>query len=416
MNLKETVCLALFSGILLMSCNQEQFTPEIPTDNRIEGTGYFDFSTYEVQSIGVDFGKEQGACALLEVFTFDPSINVTPVFKTFLDDNGQFKGRIYLASWVETVWLKVSAVSANSVVKVSIKNGSISYSGKLDSISGGTDIKIPITQSNYEVLAYEDWLNHGDFDLNDVVVAHRRDITFGNDKHENTVQFVTDYFRNINSGGDEDAFCFEYFLDYLPEKDSNVSIRFSYTDDNRDFDDIDGPDVDWRSYDIPDSYIATRTRKGDSDGSLRKTFVLFANSRQSVGRTYRVERQFCGAKSKQDFEENYEMMDKLNPFIISHYIVDGEKLYDEVHVAGNTSLLTERAKNSSGWDNFFTEMVDNGSSQFPYGLRITEEINWSPAAEGVRIDFEYPEFSQWINTSLNSPSNKSYNRWFKNKK
>lgn len=416
MNLKETVCLVLVSGLLLISCNQDQFTPEVPTNNRIDGTGFFDFSTHEVHSIRVDFGKEQGSGALLEVFTFDPLIDVSPVYKAFLDDNGQFKGRIYLSSWVESVWLKVSAVSANVSVKVSIKDGSISYSGKLESTSERLEVESPTIQSNYEILAYEDWLNHGDFDLNDVVVAHRRDITFGNEKHENILQTVTDYFRNINSGGDEDAFCFEYFMDYLPEKDSNIIIKFSYTDDKRELGDIEEPNVEWQSYDIPDSYIATQTRMGDLAGSLRKTFVLFANSRQHVGRTYRVERQFGGARSKQKFEEDYEMMDKLNPFIISHYVVGGEKIYDEVHVAGNTSLLTERAKNKSGWDNFFTEMVDDGASQFPYGLRITEEKDWSPATEGIRIDYEYPEFSKWINTSLNSPSNKSYNRWFKNRK
>lgn len=416
MQLISKICLVSLSGLLMLGCSKEQFTPEVPTDNRIEGTGLFDFSTGGEKSFGVDFGKEIGAGALLEVFTSDPSTNVSPVFKAFLDDNGQFKGSVYLASWVETVWLKASSSGAYNIAKVNIKDGAISYTGKTDSTSGGTEIVLPVVQSNYEVLAYEDWLSHGDFDLNDVVVIHRRDIAFGNEKHENKLQRVTDYFRNINSGGKyEDAFCFEYFLNYLPEQDSNIKISFSYTDDKIAMDDINSTNVSWHSYEIPDSYVATKSRKGDVSGSLRKTFVLFAESRQHVGRTYRVERQMDGTKNKQDFEEKYEVMNQLNPFIISQYVV-GDKSYDEVHVAGSLALLTERAKNNNGWADFFAEILGNGDCQFPYGLRITEENKWVPATEGIRIDSEYPEFSQWINASLNSPSNKSYNLWYRNKK
>lgn len=409
------ISFVVLSSLLLFGCGKESFTPEVDQTNRVEGTEYFDFSTGEDANFGVNFGTEIGAGALLEVYTVDPSknSNARPVFKSFLDVKGQFTGKIFLASWVNEVWLRAISTDTESTAKVSVQGETISFSEQQSKTVEGLKVELPVTQTNYEFLAFEDWLQNGDFDLNDVVVVHRRDITFGN---QNKLQTVTDYFRNVHTGtAFVDAFCFEHSTKYLEEGGANVKTTVYYTDDRRAIENIDAENVIWREFKVPETYLSTKTRKGDPAGSLRKTYILMDNARAAVGRTYRIQREMNGISDKQTFEENYESMNQLNPFIISHYDAN-EKRYDEVHIAGDKNLMTERAKNNNGWADFFVVTTDHGNKQFPYGLRITEETTWSLVTEGNRIDTEYPNFQNWVNTSLSTPSNKSYNLWYKDKK
>lgn len=400
-------------ALFLTGCEYEQFTPEIDSTHRIEGTGSFDFSTLDNANFAVDYGAEFGQKALLEVYVEDPSNeDVQAVFKTFLDEKGQYIGTLQLASWVNQLWLYTPSLGPSSVVNVKIENGNAQYVCKAELLAEPEEFQLPICQSSYEILAFEDMISSVDFDMNDVVLKHRRDIMFGSSSFENHLESVADYYQNYNCGADnQNAFAFEYSTDYLNKADVNLS--FYYTDDPIEIQDAGLSTVQWIKYEPVDEYVSSVVRKGDAENSYRKCFVLISDCRKHVGRTYKIERTFASSYEKQKFEEVIETFEKLNPFIICEYNLVTNDRYDEIHVVGGS--LTERAKNSNGWSDYFTVSTNDGERQYPYALRILGETSWDLVTPGVRIDKEYPDFQKWIWTRLNNPSDITYNLWYKKK-
>lgn len=400
-------------ALFLTGCEYEQFTPETDSTHRIEGTGSFDFSTLDNANFAVDYGAEYGQKALLEVYVEDPSNEgVEAVFKTFLNEKGQYVGTLNLASWVNQLWLYTPTLGPSSLVNVRIEDGNAQYVCKAELLEDPKEVQLPIVQSSYEILAYEDMISSVDFDMNDVVLKHRRDIIFGSSSFDNHLKVVADYYQNYNCGADnQNAFAFEYSTQYL--NSSDVKLAFYYTDDPIDIQDASSSTVQWTECGPADEYVSTVVRKGDDVDCFRKSYVLISDCRKHVGRTYRVERTFAGSYEKQKFEEQVETLEKLNPFIICEYNLVTNDKYDEIHVVGGS--LTERAKNTNGWSDYFTVSTSDGERQYPYALRILGEISWDLVTPGVRIDKEYPDFQKWIWTRLNNPSDISYNLWYKNK-
>lgn len=411
--MKQTFYLAILFGALnMVSCSTEDFEPEVDTTNRVEGTGFFTFKTAEGVSLSLDYGKENGAGALVEIFTSSPTSSES-VYKVVLDQNGQYNGSLDFASWVSELWLSTPALGPEPTVRVKVQDGTVKYSCKATKTSTETKINYPLVQTKYEVLAYEDDLEETDFDLNDVVFTHRRDIFFGDESNPNAVKSVVDYFNNYNCGAQNvNAFAFQYANNYVANGD--ITLEVSYTDDAVDLGKIDGSSVKWSTYTMPDSYLASSVRANDIAGIYRLTYILNSDCRHNLGRTYRIKRTFANNVDKKEFEK-VESMELLNPFIICKYS-SSSKSYKEIHIAGGKNLLSERAVNANGWMDYFAVISEDGKRQYPYAFRLLDEKSFDLVSPGVLIDVEYPDFQKWIQASLNNSSDKSYNQWYKNKK
>lgn len=233
------------------------------------------------------------------------------------------------------------------------------------------------TETTNRTYAFEDkfpYYNGCDYDMNDVIVGHKRNIVFD---ESNNVQKVTDEYT------------------FKQEKDA-----LSYTD---------GFAVQMNPSYLGSSLIITDGSGKDITSSVKvyadtkhnnwNTYILCEDAKANTGKTFTVTRVFNGSCTKAKFDAA-EAIDAINPFVISQYTNDAYNsgTLTEVHFAGNDPMTS---KGNSEYDNngnqYYIGLAGEDNEYFPYALSIPKAEFTAPQP-GVRIDKTYSKFKPWANS------------------
>lgn len=201
------------------------------------------------------------------------------------------------------------------------------------------------TEVTYRTYAFEDiWPDGGDYDMNDVVVTHKRSVTFGNASNEITQ--IVDEFSPVQPAGSAEytnAFAVTY---------SAKSTSINYT----------GMTLEPET----NSIIVTKNTNADRNKVLTVT------------------RTFSGL-SKNTFVED------INPFVIPKY-VDGAKTRSEVHLPKHSATSkVDPALSLTGHDAWYVD----ADGLFPFAISLPVQ-HYAPANEGIRIDKYYSRYASWV--------------------
>lgn len=213
-----------------------------------------------------------------------------------------------------------------------------------------SDKEIYATETTYNTYAYEDmWPAGGDYDLNDVIILHKREVLFGS--KDNEVKKIIDTFTPIQPAGAatyKDAFAVQ--LDQL------------------------------------DNYVeSTELGEGMTKEDDTHSIIVTDNTNANRGKEFVITRNFKTGVKKVNITED------INPYVIAQY-KEGDMMRNEIHIAKHKA--TERCNPSlinTGDDAFFIDL--NG--KFPFGISLPIK-DFQPAAESQRIDKAYPRFTEWV--------------------
>lgn len=202
------------------------------------------------------------------------------------------------------------------------------------------------TETTYRTYAYEDiWPNGGDYDLNDVIILHKRAVTFGNTNNQITT--IVDEFTPIQPAGSADytnAFAVQYV-----NRGASISLESDMVDE-------------------------TQTN----------SVIITENANAHQNRTFTVTRTFTGVR-KNNFSED------LNPFIIAQYKKDAS---DRVEIHMPKKQSTSRANSAlrlTGQDAYYIDK--EGLYPFAISLPIS---NFTPSRERVNIGQTYSKYESWV--------------------
>lgn len=221
--------------------------------------------------------------------------------------------------------------------------------------------------------AFEDiWPDGGDYDLNDIVISHTRDVEFDQDKNLYIVDDIftlTESFASYN-----DAFAIQLHKDYL----DGLTVT------------CDGVD------------ITNRVRKyDDAANDNAKTLILFDDLQQvPVGTVMHVERKFAkrATKPKKDEFETAEN-GKLNPFVVSRFseadYLSGNMV--EIHIPNHGNRTCKGLEDRSTGSEYYY-VAHDGEMNYPFALELPVK-HFKPSPEGVVIDQTYPRFSSWVKSN-----------------
>lgn len=217
---------------------------------------------------------------------------------------------------------------------------------------GSEDVVIPdVTETTSGTLAFEDlWPYRGDYDMNDVVVEYRREVTF--DKN-NKVKKIVDTFKPVNDGAISNINTFAYQLDASQMGALTLPI-------------------------------------GAEKEAATNSIILFTNSKQLVEskQVYVVTREFDEAATfdKKDLKA-------YNPYIIVNYTAGVENRI-EVHLPKfpATSLANQRLSYTQN-DAYYVDK----DGKYPFAIDIPI-VNFKIVTEMGHIDDakEYPDFATWV--------------------
>ncbi|MDO4164857.1 MAG: LruC domain-containing protein [Bacteroides sp.] len=220
------------------------------------------------------------------------------------------------------------------------------------------------TETTSQIYAFEDqWPTGGDYDMNDVMITHKREITFNNVNSANNVTKVVDTFTPVQPAGSAtyvDAFAVQY------DSDLRGTIE------------------------LPDGAV---------DETETSSVILFGDAKTVCNQAFVVTRTFSGNNVQKSTIED----DVLNPFIIAHYAA-GATNRTEVHLPKHeaTSLADAEQKNSAD-DAYYV----NKDGKHPFAITLPSEF--TPVTETVSIEVEYPDFTKWVES--NGTTNTD---WYKN--
>lgn len=202
------------------------------------------------------------------------------------------------------------------------------------------------TETTYRTYAYEDiWPDGGDYDLNDVIILHKRSITFGNTNNEITT--IVDEFTPVQPAGSADytnAFAVQYV-------NRGASIVLD---------------------------------EGMIDETQTNSVIVTENANAHQNRTFSVTRTFSGVK-KNAFSEN------LNPYIIAKYVKDDANR-TEIHMPKQQS--TSRA-NSALKNTLQDAYYIDKEGLYPFAISLPIS-NFSPSSERVNIGKSYSRYELWV--------------------
>lgn len=218
---------------------------------------------------------------------------------------------------------------------------------------------ITTTETTYRTYAFEDtWPTGGDYDLNDVIIEHKRQVTVTN---KNYVTKVVDTFIPAQK---DDAATFK----------NAFAVQFA--SDQR------------GTMELPAGAI----------DELKETssVILFPNANLAKGQEYSVSRTF----GKEELTKDKLKTDikSLNPFIISQYTA-GEVNRTEVHLPKNQPTSKADPTQTGAEDDAY---YINKNGKYPFAIMIPErsaseiEVSFKPATEKHSIDQEYPDFTKWV--------------------
>lgn len=232
--------------------------------------------------------------------------------------------------------------------------------------------------TSHQTYAFEDiWPNGGDYDLNDVIIEHEREVEY--DPNDKLSEVEDDFTLTEAHATYHDAFAIQLNKDWLG---SSLTIK------------KDGVDIT--------SSVKSYT---DAQNSGAKTYILFEDLQQlAVGTTFRVTRKFSNKPDRKVFEAAEP---KVNPFIISQY-TDADYTagaMTEIHIP-NFGNRTSKAKtdNSTGTEYYY--VARHGNNTYPFALSLPVKA-FVASPEGVSIDQTYSGFNDWV-TSGGTESNDWY--------
>ncbi len=205
--------------------------------------------------------------------------------------------------------------------------------------------EIYATETTYKSYAFEDiWPKGGDYDLNDVIISHKRAVTFGS--NSNNITEIVDEFTPIQPAGSAtytNAFAVVY-------------------------------STACTSIECPGMTIEPETN----------SVIVSKNTNADKGKTFVVTRKFSGL-SKKNFSED------INPYVIPQYKAGAEKRA-EVHLPKHKGTSKIDASLSlTGKDAWYVD----ADGKFPFAISLPVH-HYVPANEGVRIDGFYKRFASWI--------------------
>lgn len=229
----------------------------------------------------------------------------------------------------------------------------------------------PADETSYRTYAYEDiWPAGGDYDLNDVIIEHKREIMFTSD---NYVTKVVDTYLPVQAAGAAtyvDAFAVQY----------NAAQRGTIT--------------------LPNGAI---------DETETSSVILFADAKTVREKPFVVTREFAEKSLlKKDLITSIE---SLNPFIIAEY-VEGDNNRTEVHLPKHKATSKANDEQIGAEDDAY---YINKDGKYPFAIMIPEATSaeaithFTPVTETVRIDVEYPDFTKWVESG-----GTSHNEWYLN--
>lgn len=220
-----------------------------------------------------------------------------------------------------------------------------------------------------QTYAYEDiWPNGGDYDLNDVVIEHTRNVEFDNNKNLRTVEDI--FTLNEKQADYNDGFAIQLNKTYL----NGLTIK------------KDGTDITSSVHHFTDS------KNNDAE-----TYILFEDLQEiEKGTTITVTRKFTGSTTKDVFEGAEK---NVNPFVISRFTeadYNAGKMV-EIHIP-NFGNRTSKSTNalSTGSDYFYVSRKDGNTYPFAICLPVK---SFHPSPEGVSIDKTYLQFNNWVNNN-----------------
>lgn len=213
-----------------------------------------------------------------------------------------------------------------------------------------------VTETRNYTYAYEDiWPTGGDYDLNDVIVEHKRTVTFDSYTY---VKEIVDVFKAVQPAGSAeytDAFAIQ-----IP-----ANQRGNIT--------------------LPEGAIDERDIN---------TIIVFKSAKDVRNQEFTITRTFSG---KELTKPGLEKEDN-NPFIIANFKGEASNR-TEVHLPKHTA--TSKANQSqigSVDDAYYT----NKDGKHPFSLKIpnVNGFHFKPVTERVSIEIEYPEYTKWVNTNM----------------
>lgn len=233
---------------------------------------------------------------------------------------------------------------------------------------------ITTTETTYRTYAFEDtWPTGGDYDLNDVIIEHKRQVTVTN---KNYVTKVVDTFVSTQK---DDAASFKnaFAVQFASDQRGTIELPAGAVDELKE----------------------------------TSSVILFPNANLAKGQEYSVSRTFGKEElTKADLKTDAK---SLNPFIISQYIA-GEINRTEVHLPKNQPTSKADQTQIGAQDDAY---YINKNGKYPFAILLPErsasetEISFKPATEKISIDQEYPDFTKWVESA-----GKDFNDWYQNYK
>lgn len=234
-------------------------------------------------------------------------------------------------------------------------------------------VTVYVTSTSTGTFLFEDiWPTGGDYDLNDVVIEHKRIITHN---ESNWVKSIVDEFTPVQPAGSStyiNAFAVR-FPTYDKQKNCDLKLSSGIKKDNTDTD----------------------------------TYIVFSNVRAQRGQKATIIRDYTPS-------ENFLVTNVTNlvtvgsndfsPFLISQYDKNGGVGRTEVHIPGGrpTKFANIEAANT-----YYATQFVNDDATYPFGLCLPV-AGFKPALEGQPIGKAYPKFIQW-----GKSKGQSHHDWYK---
>lgn len=214
------------------------------------------------------------------------------------------------------------------------------------------------SETTYRTYAYEDiWPNGGDYDLNDVIIEHKRAISFNSN---NYVLKVEDTFVPVQKSGAA-TYSNAFAVQYVASQRGSIELP-----------------------------------AGAVDETETSSVILFPDAKSVQGNEFTVTRTFAdNTLPKKNLESD------LNPFIIAQYTAGADNR-TEVHLPKKKATGKANAEQIGAEDDAY---YINKDGKYPFAIMLpattgTEgPIRFTPAKETVRIDLEYPDFAKWVESN-----------------
>lgn len=232
-----------------------------------------------------------------------------------------------------------------------IKTSADMGAGNLPSIPGETPEIKPGIETIEGTLAFEDnWPSSGDYDMNDVIIEYKREITY--DKDNNATK-VVESFTPVQR---ENAAVFNNLFAYEVKNMGDVTLPAGCEIEN-----------------------------GSS------SIVITKGVKDVRNQTFTITRTFGSKISKDDVKKDF------NPYVIVNGIREKSKGRSEVHLPKYAPTdLVDRSKLYTQNDAYFIDK----DGKYPFAINIPI-LKFKPADETKKIDSEgqYPSFRTWVSSN-----------------